>query len=87
MARRCESNRLCPNTASAVQNPERSIRKLRFQEMVKYLRLTTNRPIPVLEDQVVAGRKRFIEVENFVIQNASLFLKRPRSLFNAFILS
>ena len=86
MAQGCESNRLCPNTARAVQNPERSVRKLRFQEMVKNLRLTLDRPIPVLEDQVVASRKRFIEVENLVIQNASLSLQCPRSLFDAFIL-
>ena len=58
---------------------------LRIQETVKNLRLTVNRQIPVLEDQVIAGRKRFIEAQNCVIQNASFISPAsqktsPRSL-------
>jgi hypothetical protein len=79
MAKLRKPNCSSPNTARAVQNSERPVRNLRFQERVKNLRLKVNRPVPVLEDQVVADCKRLIEAQNFVIQNASIPVLRAIS--------
>jgi hypothetical protein len=73
VARLCESQSLSSNTAGAIQNLETMLicKPLR-QKLVEYLPLTVNRPVPILEDQMVVRGKRLIESENGAIQNASI---------------
>ncbi len=57
VAKFCEPNGLGSDPASAIEDFERLDRVLCIQETVKNFRLTVNRPVPVLEEEVVTGGK------------------------------